>query len=264
MTHYFNLAVSPFLDSQMEVRILLYEQNSYTTLFFLPFIHPCSMSVFSSLCSLYPEKNNKRYYVCGMERKERCKFFKWADSEEGKIGNASSQIEDDQSDSSLRSEIWLLLNHGEPPLQMQLCQLMQIYFRSSKLSNSSVDSISESTCLVERDQPSLFKESLENKENTMEDFNDGVLNSIEKLGYLFHPLMKGSEILNGYHSQSNNLMEADEFVQASLDLLSLAVANSLTPSSKTTMPTWECWFAPLCEIISTCSSTQLQTQGKKC
>ena len=53
-----------------------------------------------------------------MERKERCKFFKWADSEEGKIGNASSQIEDDQSDSSLRSEIWLLLNHGEPPLQI--------------------------------------------------------------------------------------------------------------------------------------------------
>ena len=98
----------------------------------------------------------------------------------------------------------------------------------------------------------------------MEDLNDGVSNSIQKLGYLFHPLMKGPEILNGYHSQSNNLMEADEFVQASLDLLSLAVAHSLTPSSKTTMPTSECWFAPLCEIISTCSSIQLQTQGKKC
>ena len=105
-----------------------------------------------------------------------------ADPVEGKIVNDLSQIEDDQTDSSLRSEIWLLLNHGEPPLQMQLCHLMHIHFRSSRLSNSSVDNISESTCLVERDQSSLFKESLENKENTMEDFNDGVLNSIEKLG----------------------------------------------------------------------------------
>ena len=134
---------------------------------------------------------------------------------------------------------------------------MQIYIRRSKLSISSVDSISEGTCLAERDQKSLLKKCLENKENTLEDLNDGVSNSIQKLGYLSHPLMKGSEILNGYHSQSNNLIEADKFVQASLDLLSLAVAHSLTPSSKTTMPTSECWFAPLCEIISTCSSIQL-------
>ena len=77
---------------------------------------------------------------------------------------------------------------------------MQIYIRRSKLRISSVDSISEGTCLVERDQQSLFKKSLEHKENALEDLNDGVSNSIQKLGYLFHPLMKGSEILNGSHS----------------------------------------------------------------
>jgi hypothetical protein len=79
-------------------------------------------------CSSGTNKN-RRFYVCGMERKQRCKYFRWAD--ETPVASKLERAEPlSWFEKGMQSELWIFLNkkHGddEGTLSEQLCNLLEV------------------------------------------------------------------------------------------------------------------------------------------
>ena len=226
-----------------------------------------------------------------MERKQRCKYFKWADAEDApKTDNTPLMSSLDQTktnqqfdssfvssskgntkesqkvsvDSEIQSQLWSLISEGVPSLQMQLCKLLQVYFKKVNANSFIKCGIACTSNEEKANEKSSIVFPVYDETCALEDMHDGISNSIEKLGFSCHPCIKGlgTSYLNAKDTAVQGTNESS-VVQASLDLLSLIAMNSLGPSTKSSPSTWECWFAPLCEIISTSSSSHLRAQAKK-
>jgi len=237
---------------------------------------------------------NRRFYVCGLDRDNRCQYFKWAD--EGTGSKNSSRYIDMASKQSPttttpRSEVQaplqghtaeafesLLLNlfssSGESPhskpLQSQLCIFLQDL---QKKQDERVSSVAVAAPVEEDKSSGRICKILENcrdVHSVTEDFHDGVYWSKEKVGGLVWnslPLSKPKQSVSTETPSAGEGNGTDDsaLIQSSLDLLALLATNSLQKrsSDKGTKSVWDIgWFNFLCSIISTTSSSSLQQRSQ--
>jgi len=233
-------------------------------------------------CS-HGEHKDRRFYVCGLERKHRCKYFRWADDHgrmespkyvhksgnntllQGKsdllrlsLQKSETQLSNDVN-SDLLFEVRSLFKKGnKPELHIQLCKLIETFLRTNNMNEKVLeDNPSKNQDRWDHHLNLIFSQNSNDclKSETL--FSDGIEKSHFRLGSVYHPWER--EFDCKVHSSRNSIyVESSEsaVVQASLDLLSLVVLDSLD------YPQWECWFAPLCEIISTEAPQYLRSQAK--
>ena len=224
-------------------------------------------------CS-HGEHKDRRFYVCGMDRKNRCKYFKWADelvdtaTEKGTSSAEHSvqhsehsdalSLEDIVIDSRLQPILWKQLNAGNPPLHKKLCTTVRNYVKKSKKDESPDGSNgqSEATPSITTVRKRLHS-TLDSCNNRPE---SGNFLSINKLGYIDMP---GGGETDSPASKSATL-DSTEYVcvEASLDFLSQVATHSRDITQKT-YASWEVWYSPLCHIISKEASVRLKSRAKK-
>ena len=111
----FKFSISPI--SSGIVPLSLFSANERTNISCCNSI--CEHELYQNICSLIINARKCRFNFNFWFAKTLCAFiYDFIIFAFQLIPNDLSQIEDDQTDSSLRSEIWLLLNHGKPPLNV--------------------------------------------------------------------------------------------------------------------------------------------------
>jgi len=235
-------------------------------------------------CS-HGEHKDRRFYVCGMERKQRCKYFKWASDKTkndsmpltddpvtkcgaSPLGKTSASLSEIQINPGRQSDLWTLFSSGTPPLQIKLCNLLQVYAKvldSSETHDTVVSLVEEAEKTSACYSISKFVCG-DNEKNVEEDMEDGVLQSVQKLGPYFQGRVpKRSDFSDASLCYSRSIAfytSESSVVESSLDLLSLISMDTLDPS-KNQEGAWEGWYALLCEIMNTSTCTHLRLQAKK-
>ena len=236
---------------------------------------------------------DRRFYVCGMGRKRRCKYFKWADNDANKsaptsfkssgcqissaklpVSDATNNLRDENFlIQDIKEHLWNIFTNGDPPLQVQLCKLVKNTFKKIEES-SSIETSPRSQNKpkkIGKEKMSSIAPSLRevlNDKDILLDMQDGAYLSRDRFGIL----KEGSSQLRDDNSEQG-LSNVDtpthmgsgesSVVQAILDLLSIVASNSLRPT-KTNVLNWSpAWFSLLCEIISTSSSFYLRSLAKR-
>ena len=182
------------------------------------------------------------YVVCGLERKHRCSYFKWAD-EADDVAAVEDQHNMPQAFEPLRSELARLIeaNDQTTSIQSELCTLVGSEYEEFK-DTYSADEMGSGLVM---DQSTL---STRNEEDLKLDERDGIIFSWVKLGRVSNALTtKHSQMI----TESN---DAASLISESLYFFTF-VASSQNPSEQ--------WYPVLCAIISGDSST-LRQQAKKC
>jgi len=226
------------------------------------------------------ENKDRRFYVCGMDRKSRCRYFKWADEkvstgiskEVFDKGNLSRQRTDSvgsitdedtgpEIDTRIQSLLWSLFNVGKRPLQQRLCILLQTLLKKLD-SNELISKKDKRTIPIEK--VTKLRSILERgrKKDSQRKFTfDQLLSQPPKLGLLgrYGNLLKKTDLSTKFSSKC-----ASEYsvIEASLDFLSKVAGNALR-CTQDPQSSWESWFAFLCEIISSNLTNQLRAQAKK-
>jgi E3 ubiquitin-protein ligase UBR4 len=216
-------------------------------------------------CS-HGEHKDRRFYVCGMSRKNRCKYFKWAD-EVDDIATTKGHTEPTHKNSSpptkpvvdkhLRSILWNLLNEGNPPLHRKLCTLLRSFIKNSKASASAQLKMCPRNPTPKKS--SIVMQHLHSTQNANND-DDGVFLSMEKLGF--------SGFQHGFQLTSKSSLSvslgSSEYLsaEASLDFLALVGAHT-TDITQKTYASWESWYSPLCHIISKNFGPDLRSRAKE-
>ena len=221
-------------------------------------------------CSTGGNKN-KRFYVCGMDRKQRCKYFKWADESKpqppGRVGQRN------RLEKELEIFIWQLLSDSSQSraasLSDKLCDLMEAEFSRSDCGSG--QDVRPSEVKSSGDQIPVNNEvhsnSLYDREAAMNDLQDGVFCSKEKVSGVAPHWMCTQDslsiprelLLPDDESGDQNL--ADRFIEASLDLVSTVASAS--SSGDLLMPGNKRWFSLLCEVISANPASRFRPQAKK-
>ena len=221
-------------------------------------------------CSIGANKN-KRFYVCGMDRKERCKYFKWADEASAQVVERSEQ--QSRLEKELELFVWQLLSDPSgsqgTSLSDQLCDLMEKEF--SRSDNGKRHGICPTEVKSSGDQvirnDAVDKSSLYTQEDALCDFHDGVFCSKERI-HGVAPLwtcngdllsLPRELLLPDDEMDDQNL--SDKFIEASLDLIS-TVASS-TSSGELQLPGHQRWFSLLSEVISASPASRFRSQAKK-
>jgi hypothetical protein len=218
-------------------------------------------------CS-HGEHKDRRFYVCGMSRKNRCKYFKWADEIDDALtrkGNAipiqgiKSPMKKTAVDTNLRSILWNLLNKGNPPLHKKLCTLLRGYIKSSKASGSMQLEITSKS--QELNKASAVYQLLNATIDNTSSEDDGVFLSVKKLGFSDFPHESQS---SSQTSQSISL-DSSEYLstEASLDFLALVGSHTTADITQKTYASWEAWYSPLCHIISKDFAPDLRSRAKE-
>ena len=221
-------------------------------------------------CSTGGNKN-KRFYVCGMDRKQRCKYFKWADelkpTRHERTG-PHSKLEKD-----LELFTWQLLSDVPPGQQCslsdQLCELMETELsRSDSCKGKDVrPSEVKSFCghTAQSSKPDIL--GLYDRESALDDFQDGVFCSKEKVNGMapyWHckpDLITSPRDLLLPDNEWDDQILSDKFIEASLDLVSTVASASSSGELQVSGHTR--WFSLLCEVISLHPASRFRPQAKK-
>ena len=187
---------------------------------------------------------DRRFYVCGLERSQRCNYFKWADALESAPSTAQDDGQvfsrDDAQHMFIPVQMELQKIFSENGLQEQFCSLVSNQFENQSNAAAPVVSLEVNSGVI---FPSI-KSELER----MQDKNDGVHRSLEKFG-------KSTPLpiqLNDDDSLPSTDGTKESFLCTSLDLFSLLAPKRKSSSEVTdTMPWTADWFSVLCQIIST-------------
>ena len=184
------------------------------------------------------------FLVCGLERKHRCTYFRWADDQTLSDSSVTQQSDELHSTSDVDG------NHPATfePIQIELNQI---------LDNDSVPapSIQSQFCSLIRKQFELLKDSIpefDGKENASErppfllrnehdiqqEIKDGIIESRRRLGK--NDSLSTTKCL---HASSESLNETTSLISESLWLFSL-VASPQNPGSDSE------WHPVLCSIIT--------------
>lgn len=200
------------------------------------------------------EHKDRRFYVCGMSRRNRCNYFKWADEVDDLPSKGKEpQPRKAEVESKLCPVIWRLLNDGENPLHKDLCIFLRQYIKKTGNVASHVSgSLPTLSTTAEVSASRKISSLLASTNNTRQDFIDGVSFSREKLG-----LSIGSDQIGTSVSFALNNASVSESL---LDLLALLGPDSVTqkPSSS-----WETWYSPLCFIISKEFPVDMRSRAKE-
>lgn len=201
------------------------------------------------------KNKDRRFYVCGKERGQRCNFFKWADDvETNPYGRARipPQLRD-----IVQGYLWNRPVGNEVPLNVVLCELLEQELFDDN--DDEVDIVLSATGHSQEKKKSQSPlSSLYGKEQLEIDSIDGVFCSREKLLDCIAPGAKGSAeekkefLLDLQGSGDSKVL----LLEACLDLLAL-VADYKTDGVTR-------WFSLLCEIdISTSNSTETRNLARK-
>lgn len=224
------------------------------------------------------ENKGRRFYICGMQRKHRCAYFRWVDKDNLTTNHAaidrqrtlssddsiSSNSVSEEVNLTLQPIIWDSLSAGSPPLHAQLCNIVQVSvknFQSSGCNHTSkfISNQGKSpSCNI--DALLLKSDSQSRKKNSERDDQDGVFLGLKKLVWHRHHIGPNKDASHISFLTSSN---ETSIVESSLELLSYATVNASKLITNTQSEAWEVWFAPLCEIISTSPSVLLRAQAKK-
>ena len=212
---------------------------------------------------------NRRFYVCGVDRKHRCKYFRWADDEDDEVDHPLAQSEFLKD---MEVALWTLMDESygqsQVPLSTLLCNLLESELMNQERrvdstvptevkSNGTQKTGSKSTSL-----PSSFDRSC-----AIVEFNDGVYCSREKLFGI-----KGdfSCIKEARGEQERNLLDESgeknveiKVVEAILELVSAVAGTVVNDDSRDCSQIQARWFSLLCEIISLSPSEQFRSQAKR-
>jgi len=225
---------------------------------------------FTALCSLVKRKaargehKDKRFYVCGLERSQRCKFFKWSDE----IGRKTAPPPKPRRirsphEKEMAALIWQIFNSssgsGAPcALHLKICKMLEKIVGGWQ---STIDSKGplEATKESQSEQEHIFK--LYDNQRALQDFCDGVFCSLEKL-HNFVP----SKILEFAKDEQYSSIAAvatslyadgeAKLLEAALELIALIATEESSGMSR--------WFSLLCEIIGSPIKTSSFSNVKSC
>lgn len=197
---------------------------------------------------------DRRFYVCGLERGKRCKFFKWADEvDAAAIDKQPSQV---RFCKIVRECLWKTVEGSDSTLESRLCEVFEESFLFEEDGNA-MDSSGKTN-----DLPIGGGQRMIQGHHHSRDFADGVFCSREKL-YGIHPKPQRKELkpfdrnilfLNSSGKQQY-LQDDVKILEACLDVISL-VADYRTEGIHK-------WFAFLCEVEVSSTSLQAKEIAKK-
>eukprot|EP00804_Cyclotella_cryptica_P018056 CCRYP_008325-RE/>CCRYP_008325-RE protein AED:0.09 eAED:0.09 QI:596/0.96/0.92/1/1/0.92/26/363/4715 len=201
---------------------------------------------------------DRRFYVCGLERKNRCNYFKWADTPNGNSLDKQCDPEGQHAHNTydlnqetfepIRSELTKMLGEGKEgssSIQLQFCDLINNQFELFKDSFTEAES-KDSGITSSASRPKFITR---NTDDLKQDIRDGVLKSRRKLGKMgYLSTVKSSRL------QSESSSDTLSLISESLLLFSLVASSQKWGSN---------WFPVLCAIISTCGSSALRQLAKK-
>jgi hypothetical protein len=204
---------------------------------------------------------DRRFYVCGLERNNRCNYFKWADNPGS---NTAEKLQDPESRQSsfvddqqqtifepIQIELTKILGENSSgegsSIQMQFCDLIRNQFELLKDSTTESE-VKESTIPAARAKFALNR----SEEDVNRDARDGVLLSRNKLGKT-----ESLSVATNKAASPESQEGASLLISESLFLFSLAASSQKWGSEDSH------WFPVLCAIISTGGSSVLRHLAKK-
>lgn len=195
---------------------------------------------------------DRRFYVCGMERGQRCKYFVWADE-------AIAKTEDKKRDRTpiydiVQGNLWSESTEFGLSLQARLCQVLE------NLLFDGEDNESGSSASASKKKDNALLPSTYTLENKQKDYADGVYCSREKLRDTISGKAELSNEQSGLNSclisAKDNRDHNVQLLESSLDLLVLVADHKTEGISR--------WFSLLCEIIvSKTKHAALRPMAKK-
>lgn len=203
------------------------------------------------------ENKDKRFYVCGMERKSRCNYFKWADDSSSSISDLGSNIllspynmmskRPQKINSDAQSIILSILNRGTPAFHTKLCTCF-VHVLESLGDNRANECNSENQCI---DQS--FRRRLINAITITDEEQNGLLGDfISDRIYSKHRFICFSKLRALSATISNQ-----SIIQNCISFLTCVTSNQLLSSHS-----WDVWHIPLLQLISKTSSFSLKMEGK--
>ena len=203
------------------------------------------------------DQRDRRFYVCGMSRSQRCKFFVWADQVNQQAAAPKPKAPKTRFHKVIAGCLWGLFSKStdsnKEPLHLQLCTFLEEILSGWKCGGSARLTLSADS---EAAKGGFLKPSLYDEARALADFYDGVLCSREKLQDLSSDLSPEKLIVSTDETSKPSIAEiantfyADgeiKLLEASLELLAL-IANHETDGI-------EHWFSLLCEIIGSPNKT---------
>ena len=205
---------------------------------------------------------DRRFYVCGLERKLRCNYFKWSSDvpdSGGHDANEKSQGDDQMIGRDDATDIFLTVRDDLQQifgdLEAQFCGLV-----SSQFEGNQADSALPDNDGVQEGVNSKFP-SLKSEAERTQDVDDGVDKSLERLG-MSKP-MPGMDDDN--HESSSSVADGsrDSFLSSTLDLFSLLAPKRKADGDGSDQGSWSSdWFSVLCEMISNSTSSAVRNLAK--
>ena len=218
------------------------------------------------------KQKNRRFYVCGMERKLRCGYFKWADNEDDDDEEVAVQPLSAE-ELELASFTWQLLlgSSSGSSLNTKLCELLEkelsTTFSASRTGFASDSEDKENDKLCPHKETGLS--SLYSGIDASRDRNDGVGCSQEKMkGVRTKKLDCSPEAESGPDhlffepTASERQPSTEQLVEAALDLVSVVAVAGSNGKSSSIGEGASRWFALLCEIICMGNLKQFRVQAK--
>jgi GRF zinc finger len=215
-------------------------------------------------CSSGANKD-RRFYVCGMDRKQRCNYFKWAD-QSIRMENPARNIVEKEIDSF----IWKLLidtSSPHPSLSDQICDLVgaEIFKRDGRHNiESQFSEMKSSSALALHRKKNIFS-SFYSRTDEIVDFRDGVYRSREKFNrYCGNPKSESDESVESQeiflsHSDSDEHFLSDKYLEASMNLISAVASPSSSKDFK--VPGQQRWYSLLSKVICLNTASRLRPQA---
>lgn len=202
------------------------------------------------------KNKDRRFYVCGKERGQRCNFFKWADDVESK-SRGKSRISSSLKD-IVRTYLWYQPNPSEISLNIVLCEMLE-----NEMFNDNEDDV-DLTSSHSGHPPDTRKgqgrlPSQYGKGEMERDIEDGVFCSREKL----QDVILASRDENAAEKKVEPLIDLQGsgeskscLLEACLGLLALVADYKSQGITR--------WFSLLCEIdISAAKSPEVRSLARK-
>lgn len=203
---------------------------------------------------------DRRFYVCGLEKNQRCNYFKWSDEIPDSAEPPSEtqpqdedQLTNDAKNISIPLQKELQQIFSKNSLQEKFCRLISDQFEKNQAVASPSTDVTQQYSAVSTIFPSAKSES-----EKLQDIEDGVYKSSDKLR---KTRTTSLELECSDDHLFSDVGTKESFLSSSLDLFSL-----LAPKRKETFTdatSWTSdWFPILCEIISTAASVTLRQLAK--
>lgn len=187
---------------------------------------------------------DRRFYVCGKEKGERCAFFRWVDE---RAVNSEQPKPKSQFHDVIKAFLWNC-SGADIPLHSRLCSLLETELLGADL-GTAVDSIIAVKTKVSKGEKLLLK-SIYDLKSVENEFSDGVFCSKEKLG----DVVSGEALMKATVAGSLELEPCDSgtlLLEAAVGVLTLVADQKTDGCSR--------WLSFLCEITMTTNQPALKT-----